>query len=136
MTECVCCYSELNNSNVVYALNDEGTKQTYNYCYECLSYIKSNKINKYIQDLINTDSVDTIKGMLEKGIPYKLDTDDASNIREFIYNNKYFSNDLFDEHELENVNIVNNNLYNIISILQDIDINDLRSKLQSIFDTL
>ena len=67
--ECIVCCNDINEEHKV--ITEE--HKIYEYCLTCVQYIKNTKINKYIEDFKKEDCLASIKRMIKKGIPYKVD---------------------------------------------------------------
>lgn len=67
--ECIICCEEITDSNKVITEKDK----VYEFCLNCVCYIKDTKINKYIKDFEKEDCLASIKRMIKKGIPFMVD---------------------------------------------------------------
>jgi len=72
--ECIICCEEIDNNNQVITENDK----IYDFCLNCVCYIKETKINKFIKDFEKEDCLASIKRMIKKGIPFMVDDNKLS----------------------------------------------------------
>jgi hypothetical protein len=129
MTECKCCYDEVDPENITYFCDKETGQWNEYYCLECYISARDRMWNNYIDSLISEKCKKSVAEYINRGLPLFYRDNAYPNITSIKYNESDYSNITNDKETRETVEVLNTKMKDILKKYENDESVDLSHEL-------